>query len=55
LVAQLTALYRPHIRLENELVFPVAARILPASEIQALGEEMRARRRLILQKLEASR
>lgn len=49
LVASLTTLYRPHMRLENELVFPVAASVLPASEIQALGEEMRARRRLILQ------
>ncbi len=55
MVAQLTALYRPHIRLENELVFPVAARILPASEIQALGAEMRARRRHLLQRLEATR
>src|SRR6266540_1063552 len=55
LVAELAALYRPHILLENTLVFPVAARVLPASEIQALGAEMRARRKDILQKLEASR
>ena len=56
LVAELTALYRPHIQLENTLVFPVAARVLPASEIQALGEEMRARRKeLFLQSLESSR
>lgn len=55
IVADLTSLYRPHIRLENELVFPVAASVLRAEEIQALGEEMRARRRHLLQKLEASR
>jgi len=55
LVASLTTLYRPHIMLENNVVFPVAARVLPASEIQMLGEEMRARRKDILQKLQASR
>ena len=51
LVAELTAFYRPHIQLENNLVFPDAARILPASEIQALGEEMRARRKNFQQRL----
>jgi pyridoxamine 5'-phosphate oxidase len=55
LVTELTTLYRPHILLENNLVFPVAARVLPASEIQALGEEMRARRKDILQRLDVSR
>src|SRR6266542_6281366 len=55
LVAELTTLYRPHILLENTFVFPIAGRVLPANEIQALGEEMRARRKDILQKLNASR
>jgi hemerythrin-like domain-containing protein len=55
LVAELTTLYRPHILLENNFVFPIAADVLPAGEIQTLGEEMRARRKDILQKLEASR
>ena len=55
LVAELTTLYRPHILLENNFVFPIAADVLPASEIQTLGEEMRARRKDILQKVEASR
>lgn len=50
LVAALCALYRPHMRIEDELVFPAAARLLLPSDIQAIGEEMRARRRLILQK-----
>lgn len=52
LVAELTTLYRPHILLENNLVFPIAARALPSSEIQALGEEMQARRKDILKKLQ---
>jgi len=50
LVTELTTLYRPHILLEDNFVFPVAAEVLPASEIQALGAEMRARRKDILQK-----
>ena len=54
-VAELTTLYRPHIQLENNIIFPLAARVLPGSEIQALAEEMRARRKDILRKLEASR
>ena len=45
----------PHILLENNFVLPVAAEVLPASEIQALGAEMRARRKDILRKLEALR
>lgn len=53
-VAELTRLYRPHMLLENNLVFPVAARVLPADEIHALGEEMRERRRDILLKVKTS-
>ncbi len=49
LLAQLTTLYRPHIRLENELIFPAAARVLPPAELQQVGAEMRARRRDLLQ------
>lgn len=55
MVAELTTLYRPHILLENNFVFPVAARVLPATAIQALGEEMRNRRRDMLQRLERPR
>lgn len=50
LVTGLTALYRPHIHTENEIVFPVAARVLPAADIQALGMEMRSRRQFLLQR-----
>jgi len=48
LISELTTLYRPHILLENNFVFPVATRVLPASEIQTLGDEMRTRRKDIL-------
>lgn len=54
MVAELLTFYRPHILLENNFVFPIAGRVLPASEIHDLGEEMRDRRKDILQKLEAS-
>lgn len=42
--AGLVRLYRPHIDLENDLVFPAAARLLPPDQLAALGQEMRARR-----------
>ena len=50
LVEAMTALYRPHIAVENEVVFPGAARVRPAAEILARGAEMRARRRFLFQK-----
>ena len=53
MAAELTAFYCPHIFVENNLVFPVAGRVLPASEIHTLGKEMRARRRDILQDVPA--
>ena len=54
LAAMLIMLYRPHIRIENELLFPVAARVLSAGDLQAIGSEMRARRRLMLHRLQAN-
>ena len=48
LAAALGDLYRPHIRVEDELVFPVAARVIPPPVLALVGEEMRARRRDIL-------
>lgn len=45
LVADLRDLYGPHIRVENVEVFPVAARVLAPGALQAIGAEMRARRR----------
>lgn len=49
LTAHLAALYRPHIRVENEIVFPAAARVLTPHELSSLGAEMRERRRHLLQ------
>jgi hemerythrin-like domain-containing protein len=51
IVSILAAVYRPHIRVENAIVFPVAARVLPADIIQAIGDEMRKRRGRILKNL----
>lgn len=50
LAAQLNQLYRPHIQVENGLVFPTAARILTTEELRQIGVEMRARRQTILQR-----
>lgn len=54
LTAHLAALYRPHIRIENEIVFPAAARILTPADLQALGVEMRERRRHLLPQIKTS-
>ncbi len=43
-VAQLAGMYRDHIRLEDELIFPAAARLLSAAECAAIAREMAARR-----------
>lgn len=44
-VAALKSMYRQHINIEDQLVFPIAARVLPQSEQAVIGEEMAARRR----------
>jgi hemerythrin-like domain-containing protein len=43
-VFQLAGIYKQHIRTEDELVFPVAARLLSAGDRAAVGREMAARR-----------
>ena len=40
----LKRLYTEHIRLEEQVVFPRAARLLNKESIAAIGEEFRARR-----------
>ncbi len=45
-VASLTSIYEQHIRVEDELVFPVAQRMLPSSEKTVIATEMAARRNL---------
>jgi hemerythrin-like domain-containing protein len=44
LAGQLELLYRHHIDQEDKEVFPLAARVLPAADLQAIGHEMAARR-----------
>jgi hemerythrin-like domain-containing protein len=40
----LDRLYRAHIRLEDEVLFPTAGRVLAAADLEAVGREMAARR-----------
>lgn len=51
LVTELADLYRPHIRVEDEIIFPTAARVIPSDTLLVIGEEMRARRRELLARL----
>lgn len=46
LLEQLSALYARHIAMEDQEVFPTAARLLSASDCQLMGQEMAARRGL---------
>jgi len=48
LVAELADLYRPHIHVEDEIVFPTAARVIPFNILLMIGDEMRERRRELL-------
>ncbi|HVO80898.1 MAG TPA: hemerythrin domain-containing protein [Terriglobales bacterium] len=43
-IAELAAMYRAHIEVEERLVFPLAARILSRDEKSAIAEEMADRR-----------
>ena len=45
-VGELLGIYRPHIQMENEIIYPEAVRILSPDEVLAVGQEMRARRGL---------
>ncbi|MDE3137816.1 MAG: hemerythrin domain-containing protein [Acidobacteriota bacterium] len=47
-VAELAAMYREHIRVEEDEVFPVAARHLSRGEQAEIGKEMTARRSVAL-------
>jgi hemerythrin-like domain-containing protein len=48
LVTELADLYRPHIRVEDEIIFPAAARVIPRDALSTIGREMQARRRELL-------
>ncbi len=43
-VAELEAIYRAHIKVEEEVVFPHASRTLDEKAVEAMGHEFRARR-----------
>lgn len=43
-VSELEAMYREHIRIEDEVVFPVASRLLSPQDRAAIGKEMAGRR-----------
>jgi hemerythrin-like domain-containing protein len=43
-VTELASIYKEHIRIEDEVVFPVAGRLLAASDKNAIAEEMAQRR-----------
>lgn len=45
-VDELAEMYRQHIPVEDESVFPVAAKLLPDADRKAIGEEMAARRKV---------
>lgn len=47
-VASLAAIYKQHISIEDELIFPMASRMLSASDKQQLANEMAGRRKVRL-------
>ena len=44
-VAELAVIYKEHIRIEDEVVFPVAGKLLAAADKAAIAEEMAQRRK----------
>jgi hemerythrin-like domain-containing protein len=44
-ITELTAIYEKHIRIEDEVVFPIAGRILSQADKATIAEEMSARRK----------
>ena len=44
-VSELAAIYKEHIRIEDEVVFPLAGRLLSAQDKAAIAGEMAARRK----------
>jgi hemerythrin-like domain-containing protein len=45
LIPAISKFYLPHMKVENELVFPVAERLLTATDIEQFSDEKRGRRR----------
>jgi hemerythrin-like domain-containing protein len=48
ITAKLTAIYSAHIDLEDNRVFPAAARLLGTADQNAIGQEMAARRSIVV-------
>jgi len=44
-VAELATIYKAHIRIEDDLIFPIAGRVLSQTDKQIIAAEMSARRR----------
>jgi iron-sulfur cluster repair protein YtfE (RIC family) len=44
-VAELASIYKSHIRVEDDLIFPLAGRLLSSADKQVIATEMSARRR----------
>ena len=44
MAAMMLGIYREHIRIEEEIVFPCAARLIAGKELAAIGAEFKARR-----------
>ena len=47
LIAGLASTYIEHIAVEERAIFPLTAKVLSASELKAIGQEMASRRRLM--------
>ena len=47
-IASLVSMYKQHISIEDDLVFPLAARLLCSADSAAIGAEMAARRKIRL-------
>jgi hemerythrin-like domain-containing protein len=44
-VAELASIYKAHIRIEDDVIFPIAGRVLSQTDKQIIAAEMSARRR----------
>lgn len=44
-VAELSSIYKEHIRIEDDVIFPIAAKVLPVTDKAAIAAEMAARRK----------
>ena len=50
-ISSLVSMYKQHISIEDDLVFPLAALLLSPADKAALADEMAARRKLVLRSM----